>query len=819
MTLRIPDLKMILRKHSLVLCLLAINIVSLYPLLTTGFLGDDILNSQIRGEMVQMHRTLWSVTVLHARLWIKNEGRLIPLAFYIYAAFYVFKSILVFKLFVLTIVIAGVLTFFVFLKNLTGSELIPAACLLLLPLIVQFRRTWDPILGFCAQYPLLAFLLFSSLILFLKFLDAGDRRALAIAIILFLCCELIFETSYPMSLLYIVVAFSRLRKPRAAIIASWPFLAVTAVLTSISAVLKRHAAVASQAYAPNFDSARVIKAYAVQSLGAVPFSYYWLDPYDVFSSQVSGWPAPIVQQLPLLVALAVVAVLLTRNRFSGDPTGALSTRTVDLLAIGILLFALPQGLISLSPKYQEMIWGTAYLPVYISRFGLSVLLALLLVQFYRVARVTTGRKRVLLGVGLVSWILLFGLNLQHNYLVAITENEDYWYSRSLTEEALARGLLANVPAGSVLLVNGTSLWDSPNEYSSKTHRPYLVYQLNATEDLTRVFRSLGGACKPVVGQWQCEFLPESPVYTVQIRHVAEGKGAVFLAHVSRLFQVDNRIRGMLSDQIIAYFSLPRAFPEPAVSISGRDLRPKEASASLFRTDEGDLTVLASGRAWTLVSLRLRGMFDALSLQGDIWPAVSSSTVLIAKNGDALELHSRGSELIHLGFEGAEFGNGVTLPPITFNDDMSIDLLVTPGQRQVPYAEILSNHATDFRGIAIEQRGSAINEYSVVFGNGKEWMHAGDFSLPPGRRSYISLQVKNKETSLYINGELVAHKVMAVSIPSTNRPLRIGNWIGRDRQFNGLIDEVLIANGTRTGPEVRAIATSLRKNGNAPPAGD
>ena len=54
--------------------------------------------------------------------------------------------------------------------------------------------------------------------------------------------------------------------------------------------------------------------------------------------------------------------------------------------VGRLLFALPQALVSLSPKYQAMLWGTAYLPVYLSRLGLTLLLAILFLAIYQRTR-------------------------------------------------------------------------------------------------------------------------------------------------------------------------------------------------------------------------------------------------------------------------------------------------------------------------------------------------------------------------------------------------------------------------------------------------
>ncbi len=803
------------RHHlGLVLSLLLLNAIALFPLLTTGYCGDDILNSQIRGEMIQTHRSLWGVTAHYIGVWVSNEGRLFPLSFYMYSVFYAIRNVILYKLFVLTVVLASLAGFFLFLRKLTGSTAIPSACLLLLPLVIQFRPTWDPILGFCAQYPLLTLLMFSSLTLFLEFLDSRDRRALAIAIILFLCCGLIFETSYVMCVLFPIVAFSRTRTIRASLAGSWPFLAVTAGLASISIILRKVAGPHATAYTPNYDLALVIKAYLLQTFGAVPFSYYWLDPHRIFFSQISPWPAPIAQGLPLLVILAMITVLSAERRFPWTAATAPRARLVDLLVVGTALLALPQILISLSPKYQAMPWGAAYLPVYISCLGLTLLLATLLTWLFDNRQVPAGRRRVVLGVVLVAWTGLFALNLRHNWVVAIWENEAYWTPRVLTEKALRRGLLHNMPAGAILLVNGTHIWDNANEYSGKTQRWLSVYRLTESTDLVPAFQQVGADCKLQTGQQECEFPPAAPVYTVQIRHYADGKGAVFLAHISGAYQSDHRMVGLLADKVTAYFRMPGSIPEPQPSISGRLLQPRQGSASLFRAGAEDCSVLRRGRGWEVLSLRRDGTFDAFSLQGDVSPPLSTSTVSMAKSKSDFELQLPGLEILHQGFIGHMPDHGIEQPPITFSNEMSIDVLVTPGTEQVANANIFSNHAADFRGIAIEQRGDETNQYSIALGNGKGWMYAGNFSLQPARQNYISLQVNGRQTALYVNGALIARTILVAPIASTDRPVYIGNWIGGDRQFNGMIGEVLIAEGTRSAKEVRLDSIRILANHSA-----
>jgi hypothetical protein len=79
---------------------------------------------------------------------------------------------------------------------------------------------------------------------------------------------------------------------------------------------------------------------------------------------------------------------------------------------------------------------------------------------------------------------------------------------------------------------------------------------------------------------------------------------------------------------------------------------------------------------------------------------------------------------------------------------------------------------------------------------------------PGRRNYISLQVKDGEARLYVNGNAVAHKVLPEPIAASPHPVWVGNWKGSDRPFNGWIEEVLIARGSESEETVLGDARRL-----------
>lgn len=150
------------RTRFILACLLILNGLALLPLLSSGFYADDMLNSQIRGHMIQTDRSLWGVTYFYANSWLSGGGHLFPLAFYCYSVFYMLGNVVFYKTFIFFLVLGCISAYYYFLKRLVNSESIAIIAISLLPLLFQFRVGWDPILSFHASYPLIGLMLFCS---------------------------------------------------------------------------------------------------------------------------------------------------------------------------------------------------------------------------------------------------------------------------------------------------------------------------------------------------------------------------------------------------------------------------------------------------------------------------------------------------------------------------------------------------------------------------------------------------------------------------------------------------------------------------------
>jgi hypothetical protein len=123
-----------------------------------------------------------------------------------------------------------------------------------------------------------------------------------------------------------------------------------------------------------------IRALFNQMTGALPTIYAIFGRSDLFtgadlvSDRFFSWPGILIASVGFWLYLVRSARM--------DPSPSPRGVSVDLILLGGSLWFLPSLLISASAKYQADIHrpGLAYLPVYLSYFGVALLMALILEQ-------------------------------------------------------------------------------------------------------------------------------------------------------------------------------------------------------------------------------------------------------------------------------------------------------------------------------------------------------------------------------------------------------------------------------------------------------
>ena len=137
---------------------------------------------------------------------------------------------------------------------------------------------------------------------------------------------------------------------------------------------------------------------------------------------------------------------------------------------------------------------------------------------------------------------------------------------------------------------------------------------------------------------------------------------------------------------------------------------------------------------------------------------------------------------------------------------SIEMWVKPKNDQVQYSNIIDNNhvSTPLRSWVLENlnNGNTYQWYSSDFPTGTNIL----FELVPDTWQHIVItRDANRVTRGYLNRSLVGTMTTNVDIPydGTQR-IWIGNWVGGNRAFNGLIDEVSIYDRPLADTEIAAI---------------
>jgi hypothetical protein len=164
---------------------LALAVISLSPLLKSGFFGDDALNSvgfarsvlQAQGQGLG---DLIGSILAHLPAWAES-GRFFPLSGYSALLFYfVDGHAIALKLFVLALILVDLGLLGYLTTQMTGSRALGVLAILITPLLFQLRVTayHDPIVAFAGLLQVVLTCTMISLVLLLLYLKSAKRRYL-----------------------------------------------------------------------------------------------------------------------------------------------------------------------------------------------------------------------------------------------------------------------------------------------------------------------------------------------------------------------------------------------------------------------------------------------------------------------------------------------------------------------------------------------------------------------------------------------------------------------------------------------------------------
>ena len=606
-----------------------LSLLIISPMLESGYTNDDSFNSLVQGVVTLTHQNVFSYTYGQISYCANFIGRFFPIPYFYGPIFFEYvNNLLIYKLLTLFIISLDLITFGYFIRIYTRSSGAAILGILIMPLLFQFRLYHDAILGYEFILPLIVFFTFTSLILLLYYYQNNKVDLLIASYIIYIISVLTYEISYCTLLLYLLVAYFYGRNKKLAIYSIIPYIFISAILALIPIIIRLHNRIAiiggpgGPAYAPNMDIIQCIHTLIKQTFSAFPLSYYITDPNHIFNTQIFEFIDTDLFILAVIVLGYGRLLLLFYRQYSTDkPTRKIETgkNLLIFLAIsGLILLLAPSAMISLSPKYQsEVILGFGYLPVYMSDFGLAMIVISLIYLTYD--RIKSKKIIVLITVIIAITCMTTGMiNYIDNRNVVEHSNQNWLYPRQIIEDAMRNGLFNNVPNGSTLLVNANNTWDQPSFYSMNTGIKFKEIEANGP------LKYVGG------GNYNPASLPEDgflyknkDIYQYSLRdndnvfylcydaHDRED-GYVILSDVKNISISASKIHGITSSYVDIFIRTPfDIHPNDGHQSSfgiwakGNMISIKNKSIKPFMMTQSQMVLIASSSKWKILRINMQ----------------------------------------------------------------------------------------------------------------------------------------------------------------------------------------------------------------------
>ena len=461
-----------LNKYSLINFLIILSsIYFLFPLLQSGYVSDDAYNSLIKGSMLEKNQTFKKYVLDLNWGWLKHSGRLYPIEHFSQTfLFYFINNLFIFKIIKLIIILLSIYFFRLNIIIFSKSKFIGNLCVLILLIFFQFRQWHDPILGFAVLIPLICFFLFSSLYYFQIFLENGKKKYLFRSLILYLLLLLTYEISYPLIVLYIVIAFfkSNLFKDIYLKLKFHYLLLFLIIIITIYFRLN----VGEESYPSldqNFLLIPFLKSFGIQIFSGLSFSYFPRLKINFIENLQ-------IIDLYLFVFFSIIFYLLINL----NSQKINYQKILQIFILGMLIVLSQSFMVAISGHKNDIInmgLGFGYLPVLLEYFGFSLIyLSIFLMIFLRI------EKRYIKNLFCIFFSLCLtingAINISNNNYVVHETNKFYKYPRDLLKKGISNKKNNNIKKSTIIVRN----WRFPHDinwfYSKHTNKLFCIIDFN-----------------------------------------------------------------------------------------------------------------------------------------------------------------------------------------------------------------------------------------------------------------------------------------------------------------------------------------------------
>lgn len=420
---------------------------ALMPYIYSGNVGDDILNSLLKGECINNSQNLLECIVYYLGYWI-SEGRTDVLFSDVLSRliYYFVTNRQLYKLLIIIMSLASVKAAEGFISYFEKNERIGlfflTICVLFFPIYVSGSNSVAMYWGFMQLEIILFFRM-------LHFLEKYFRKSKKVYLVVSLLLFFVSMFSYVLSYMFIagIAALCFYHKRKKELI---PFGVIWVLIVCLFVIVSGLSSESYDGTSLGIQIGPAIYSFAVQFLGAIPFSYLFTEKVNNnrIADLVNGY------DLVFLYAVIILAIFFFFiSNLQKDDLCLLRTNTrkkVFLYFIALLLWGGSAFLIAISKKYQREIpiFKAPHIPVYVEFFGLAIIFTYLLIFFFEHIKLSAKIRIVMMAclalLGSLNWVMsgIYAWNWQYVTKAVYGIPQDV-YERSIREN-LFEGIDGNI---------------------------------------------------------------------------------------------------------------------------------------------------------------------------------------------------------------------------------------------------------------------------------------------------------------------------------------------------------------------------------------
>lgn len=807
-----------------------------YPIINSGYYGDDSLNSFIGSILAERNLSVYDQYIINFKAFLPTRLSILQSYHWV---FLIFASLISYKLYISIILCMGLVSTYLVSKHITKESSVPFLATIFTLLIgIQFREYGDPILVFHGATSISLILLNVSILLFIKYQQSKQSILLVCSLISFAFACLSYEFIYPFCIIYFIISILLGRNNFTQAVKHFCMFFTPVFLIVLPNIISRLLVKVPQnisdlnfhkSYEISLNPSAISVTFIKEIIASLPFSNLILNPFSSLSiNNIIFVNAIWILFLASLASLFAVVFYFSlknskRHVEVTDRTEFRRNRTL-LVIYALMLLVIPNGIIALSPKYQsEIIWGSGYVSLYYGYFGSSILISLALhatLQRFS-ARWIVFAVSLFLGAGAAA-------NFAANNQTVDVLNTFWKNPRTVAEESLSRGIMADVVSGKAyMFINSNYPWDvtsfihkyskkSLNQeqytgaegrfFGGKVQENFLIS--DNEEKINRKFSPKSEQAlskyliREVGGNYYFDMQLDNNVHYFDYYADSDRGGYALLADVRKAFVSGATIVGLASNRVKVYVRMPEhrgAYGAMSASFLALDpvtLKPIKT----LTLQENQVKLISQGRGWKLIEIESdlsQYLIDVKSVRLNTSQKIYQTSLFPEIILDESKLNFKADTKLvklHLGFSRSFDNSHIAFDPVRLGTEFSIVMRVRSNEKNgsTPFAHIIGNHPgfNNFEGFVVQKKSVGKNVFDFNIGTGKAWNHVFDFTLEPDKDTVIAISVKDGRATTLVD-KTVTEINLVSNIRDSGMPLYLGNYAGKDRPFSGQIHELLI----------------------------